>query len=296
MTTNEMKNQKSRVTAKVLALESPEKRIKMLAALKTAFVVLSVLYLVIAFVWMVYLGAFFMKANKEMKTLNTSIISLQEENASLKKALKESNEALVNISNNLAIKEKELTKAQQQISSRHNRIPIHKVETVSTEYNFKPYYYAMQATKYNKYFISEKDMSTILEWSNKYNLDPNLVIGVMWVESRFYPKAKSRTSSASGYGQFIRATGEWTHNYLLKRKEKYDHTVHPFNPDYSIPMICAYLNHLVKITKGDVKKVLIRYNGNELGKKYYELIDDYFSKVTSDVSLNSIETNIKNKL
>ena len=279
--------------AKLLALESPHKRIMMLAALKTTFVALTVVYTVLLIFGLVYVGNSYHKANKNIKALNHTVTILQAENNNLRKALDISNKEIVAISTSLAVKENELSKANQELNKIHRRIPIHRVETKNNKYDYRPYFYAMQSTKFNKHYLSEKDMTTVLEWSSKYGIDPNLVLGIMWVESRYYPKAKNKNSTASGYGQFIKSTGKWTHESLLKRKDKYDHTVHPFNPDDAIPMMCAYLNHLIKISKGDIRKVLIRYNGNELGKRYYELIDEYFARVSSNIDLDSIEKNIK---
>ena len=280
-------------SAKLLALDSPHKRIMMLAALKTTFVVLAVLYSVLLIFGLAYIGHSYHKTNKNVQALKQNIVVLQAENNNLRKALEISNKEIVDISTSLAVKENELDKANKELDKIHKRVPIHRVVTKNQNYDYRPYFYAMQSTKFNKHYLSEKDMTTVLEWSSKYGIDPNLVIGIMWVESRYYPKAKSKSSSASGYGQFIKSTGKWTHESLLKRKDKYDHTVHPFNPDDAIPMMCAYLNHLIKISKGDIRKVLIRYNGNELGKRYYELIDEYFARVSSNIDLDSIEKNIK---
>ena len=280
-------------SAKLLALNSPHKRIMMLAALKTTFVVLAVLYSILLIFGLSYIGHSYHKANKNVQALKQNIVVLQAENNNLRKALEISNKEIIDISTSLAVKENELDKANQELDKIHKRVPIHRVVTKNQNYVYRPYFYAMQSTKFNKHYLSEKDMTTVLEWSSKYGIDPNLVLGIMWVESRYYPKAKSKSSSASGYGQFIKSTGKWTHESLLKRKDKYDHTVHPFNPDDAIPMMCAYLNHLIKISKGDIRKVLIRYNGNELGKRYYELIDEYFARVSSNIDLDSIEKNIK---
>ena len=281
------------VASKLLALESPHKRLMMLAALKTTFVVLTVVYAILLIFGLSYLGISHHKNNKDIKALKHNITVLQAENNNLRKALDISNKEIVAISTTLAVKENELDKAQAEIDTLHKRVPIHRVATKNQKYDYRPYFYAMQSTKFNKYYLSEKDMTTVLDWSSKYGIDPNLVLGIMWVESRYYPKAKSKTSSASGYGQFIKSTGKWTHESLLKRKDKYDHKVHPFNPDNAIPMMCAYLDHLIKISKGDIRRVLIRYNGNELGKRYYELIDEYFARVSSNINLDSIEKNIK---
>lgn len=269
------------------------KRIAMVAALKTAFVVLAIIYSVAVIFTLAYLGNSYYKTNDKIKSLNESIRILKTENEKLKEKILISDNEISNISKTLAIKNNQLHEAKKEIDILNKRIPIHKVETKSNKYNFEPYFYAMQSTKFNKYYLSEKEMTTVMDWSYKYGIDPNLVLGIMWVESRYYPNAKSKSSTASGYGQFIKSTGKWTHEYLLKRKDEYNHNVYPFNPDYAIPMMCAYLDHLIKISKGDIRKVLIRYNGNELGAKYYQLIDDYFAKVSSDIDLDSIEKNIK---
>lgn len=159
--------------------------------------------------------------------------------------------------------------------------------------NYKPFSYAMHPSKYNVKSLSKGDIDLVLEYSKKYKIDPHLVVAVIWYESRFDTKTKSKYSSASGYGQFIKSTGKWVYNDLLKRKDTYDHEVHPFQAKNSIPMVYAYLDFLIKRNKGDIKKVLIRYNGGELGNKYHDDINTYFKNVNSGTDLEKIELQIK---
>lgn len=171
---------------------------------------------------------------------------------------------------------------------------IAKLETIpKVTNNYKPFTYAMKPSKYNVKSLSKGDIDLVLEYSKKYKIDPHLVIAVIWYESRFDTKTKSKYSSASGYGQFIKSTGKWVYNDLLKRKDTYDHEVHPFQAKNSIPMVYAYLDFLIKRNKGDIKKVLIRYNGGELGDKYHNDINKYFKNVNSGTDLEKIEVQIK---
>lgn len=299
-------NQKQSIVAKVLAVDTPKKRAMMLAALKTTFTVLTVVYSIITMACLFYLGKSYYDARKHAEYLKSEMILLQTKNINLENELKKSKEEIVILKDGLAKKENEIKKLTTTptktttkkrtttVAKTIDKVTIHKVETKNHNYNFSPYYYAMQETKFNRHFLSEKDMITVLDLSKKYKIDPNLVLGIIWVESRYIHNAKNKNSTASGYGQFIRSTGKWTYESLLKGKDKYNHKVHPFKPEVSIPMMYAYLDHLIKISKGDIKQVLIRYNGNELGKRYYEMIDDYFVSVSANTNLHIIEKNVKN--
>ncbi|MGL6099417.1 MAG: transglycosylase SLT domain-containing protein [Fusobacteriaceae bacterium] len=157
----------------------------------------------------------------------------------------------------------------------------------------KDYSYALKPSKYNTRYLSKGELDLLITYSKKYKVDPHLVIGVIWIESRFDPKAKSKKSSSSGYGQFIKSTGKWVYKDILKLPGKYDHRIHPMQPKNSIPMVCAYVGYLLKLTKGDVHKTLLYYNGGEIGVKYHKIIDNYLKKSKSGVTLAEITKETK---
>lgn len=109
-------------------------------------------------------------------------------------------------------------------------------------------------------------------WINKhsktYNLNPKLVKAVIKFESNMNPKARNPKSSAFGLSQFIRASGQWVYKELGYKN--YNHYKTP--PHIQIEMCCWYLNFLHKQYKGDKKKMLMAYNGFELGDLYWKKV------------------------
>ena len=109
-------------------------------------------------------------------------------------------------------------------------------------------------------------------WINKhsktYNLNPKLVKSIGLFESKLNPKARNKKSTATGAFQFIYSTGKWVYTELGYKN--YNHHNTPF--DIQIEMCCWYLNFLHKQYKGDKKKMLMAYNGFELGDLYWQRV------------------------
>ena len=100
-------------------------------------------------------------------------------------------------------------------------------------------------------------LRTVQYEATRARLDPQLVLGVIEVESAFRKYAGSR-AGARGYMQvmpfWVRLIGQPSHNLFHLRT----------NLAYG----CAILRHYLDIEKGDYWRALGRYNGS-LGKKGY---------------------------
>jgi soluble lytic murein transglycosylase-like protein len=100
-------------------------------------------------------------------------------------------------------------------------------------------------------------LRTVQYEATRARLDPQLVLGVIEVESAFRKYAVSR-AGARGYMQvmpfWVRLIGQPSHNLFHLRT----------NLAYG----CAILRHYLDIEKGDYWRALGRYNGS-LGKKGY---------------------------
>ncbi len=88
------------------------------------------------------------------------------------------------------------------------------------------------------------------------NLEPELVWAVMREESRFYPKAISR-SNAKGLMQFISSTWDWMAELLDESPAD------PFNPPDNIRYGAHYLQWLIDYFDGDLELVVPSYNGGQ---------------------------------
>jgi soluble lytic murein transglycosylase-like protein len=105
-------------------------------------------------------------------------------------------------------------------------------------------------------------LTTVQYEAKRAGLDPQLVLGVIDIESRFRKYAVSR-AGARGYMQVMpfwtKLIGTGEHNlFSLRTNLRYG---------------CVILRHYLDIERGDVARALARYNGS-LGKK-----SDYAAKV-----------------
>lgn len=103
-----------------------------------------------------------------------------------------------------------------------------------------------------------------------YGVDPDLILAIIWTESHFNPLAKNKSSSARGYGQFIKSTGNSIANQIPEI-QNYKHHIHAHDPYISIHMTIYYFNKLLNNNGGNVNKALKCYRGRN-DNKYFKLI------------------------
>lgn len=105
-------------------------------------------------------------------------------------------------------------------------------------------------------------------YSKQYDLDWKMVKAMMVVESNLNPKARNPKSSSYGVGQAIYSTNKWIHG-LLGYKD-FNHYKTPLQRQVEVS--CKYLSILNKQYKGNKKKMLMAYNGFELGDLYWKKV------------------------
>lgn len=113
----------------------------------------------------------------------------------------------------------------------------------------------------------------VLQHAEEYQLDPYLVLAVIWVESKFDPKATSRRD-ARGLMQITIGTGQWSAQILAI--EGYDNDS-LYDPQINIRIGCWYLNNLCNQFDGELDVVLAAYNGGS-GNVTEWLKDPRYSK------------------
>lgn len=85
----------------------------------------------------------------------------------------------------------------------------------------------------------------------EYGLDPNLLNGVIWVESKFNPKARNR-SGAKGLMQLMPKTGQAMARAIKRRHRPYD-------PEFSVHAGAKLLSILLNKFDGDEQLALFGY-------------------------------------
>ncbi len=88
--------------------------------------------------------------------------------------------------------------------------------------------------------------------ARSYSLEPSLINGIIWVESRFEPNARSK-SGARGLMQLMPATGR----ELAKRMGE---PARLSDPAFNVRAGSYYLYRMLQVFDGDTKLALAAYN------------------------------------
>lgn len=96
----------------------------------------------------------------------------------------------------------------------------------------------------------------VLQYAKEYNIEPSLVYGVIFTESRFRPAAVS-PKEAKGLMQISDGTGEWAAGHLDLSGYTSDSL---YEPKVNIQIGCWYLNKLYKQFDGNWDTALAAYN------------------------------------
>jgi hypothetical protein len=115
-------------------------------------------------------------------------------------------------------------------------------------------------------------------------VNPHLWFSLVELESGYNSKAKSKSSSASGWGQVIKGTAKWIYEDSL-HLGTYNHSTMGTDKRINATISINYLSDLVK--EYGVQKALIRYNGGELGQKYANIVSTKLEK-NSSLTLNKV--------
>lgn len=124
-----------------------------------------------------------------------------------------------------------------------------------------------------------------IEEMDKRGINPHLLTGVIYLESKGRRDCANSKSTARGYGQFIAGTGKWVYEQRFKRGT-YNHDM-AFDGYLNIEMCAEYLGYLMDKNNGSVMNTLLDYNGRELGSVYYNIVNNIIK--TSNIDLNQIE-------
>jgi len=132
-----------------------------------------------------------------------------------------------------------------------------------------------------KSFYPIKYESDIVKYSQRYNVDPFLVVAVIKAESNFNGKAVS-PRGAYGLMQIMPDTALWIAENMKLNDYKVENL---YDNEINIAMGCWYINNLNTEFNGDIDLVLAAYNGGR-GNVQKWLKDKEYS--TDGKKLNNI--------
>lgn len=119
----------------------------------------------------------------------------------------------------------------------------------------------------------------LVNLSYYYDIDPDLVLALIWCESNFNPLAKNRYSSASGYSQMIKSTALSCVKNIDNIKD-YNHKIHAFDPYINLHLMIYYISNCVYSSNGDIDKVLLSYRGCK-DSKYFRMVKERMNIIKS---------------
>lgn len=113
---------------------------------------------------------------------------------------------------------------------------------------------------------------SLCKWGEEYGVDVHLEASKIMAESTWNPNARSY-AGAVGLTQFIPSTGKrvYTTIYGAEAGAKFNANQLLGNPDLAIQMGMFHLKELIDRYGGDLRKVLIAYNGGGGAVRLYEI-------------------------
>jgi soluble lytic murein transglycosylase len=117
----------------------------------------------------------------------------------------------------------------------------------------------------------------VIEYSEKNNIDPNLVFAIIKAESNFNPRAVSH-KNARGLMQISEITGSWGAERVGIKNYNSEML---FDPEINIRIGCWYLGTLMNEYSGRVDLVIAAYNGGSGNVNRWLKDENYSSTGTS---------------
>lgn len=140
----------------------------------------------------------------------------------------------------------------------------------TTKQDVKLYNEYAYAIEYPGSDMTLSDIKMIVNISKEEKVNPHLWLSLVELESKFKSNARSNRSTASGWGQVLKGTGESLYEDQLKLGN-YNHASMGINKEINAKMSIHYLGELIN-TSGSIERALINYNGGELGEKYANIV------------------------
>ncbi len=123
------------------------------------------------------------------------------------------------------------------------------------------------------------------EIMKKENIDPNMLFGLVMVESRGVEKAQNPTSSARGFCQLIDTTAKSLYEKVLN-KGPYTHD-YAFNGYINLELGAKLISRNMREYKGNTYTTIQLYRGVTDARSYYASVDKFVSR--GGTSLRQIE-------
>lgn len=110
--------------------------------------------------------------------------------------------------------------------------------------------------------MDKSHLRALVDLCYKYEIDPDLALAIIYVESKYDPAAKNKQSSATGYGQLIKSTATAIAN-MIPEIESYNHSRDAYDPYINLHITIFYINRCIQSAGGNILNALRHYRGVE---------------------------------
>lgn len=147
--------------------------------------------------------------------------------------------------------------------------------TADEEYIIDKYSYVLYDTMNNRNDMTEELILYGYDLANKLHFNPDLLFGIIKVESEGKVDAVNTITGATGLGQLIDNTGEWICKDIIGID--YDPETTPYDPEANMLIVSTYLNYLYNKYNGSTMDVIKEYSGSTTFDGAYQ----YYMKVSN---------------
>ena len=216
------------------------------------------------------------------------LLTLNNSNTSTIEALEAENKELSDTTDDLISTTKELNDQLKELVSDNKALKKENKAYKKREELYNKYEYVIYDDGGNRTDMTYDEIKYAEELMEEKGYDPDLIFGIVMVESGGKRDSKNSESTATGYGQFLAGTGEFVYENLLQAGT-YSHN-YAYNGKTNLEMMATYLDYLIK-QKGSLFSAIKQYCGRDVDGTY-----SYIRRVNLAMSGYNTVENIATKV
>ena len=227
--------------------------------------------------------------NKEIVEENTTLRERISQANLVASSQRDSNDELMSIIDEMTEQQEQLVSDNKKLNKLNNKYLKQIKKFNKRSELFDKYEYAIIEDGYRT-DLTYDQIKTGEELMEEKGYDPNLLFGIIMVESSGTEDMTSTISTARGYGQILKGTGSFIYNTLMNKPDLYNHS-YAFDGALNITMMTEYLDYLIQSRDDDLYKAIQGYRGKTNVQPYIKGINNYINK--SGTSIAKIANEIK---
>ena len=235
---------------------------------RTAIIVASVSAVIITAIGGLSAYAYY-DMNSRLSEIQTTCDNLESEKNALDQSTQEQIESLMSEKEQLQSlveeKDSEIEELKEQQTETEPETEteaetINGVKTLSYDQVIDQYDYVMYDSTGSRNDMTEDLVYYGYDLATRFGFNPDLLFGIIMVESEGHANAYNSSTGATGLGQIISTTGSYICKTMMNCD--YDHSYSPYVPEINMSIIATYLEYLYKKYDGSTMDVIKEYSGS----------------------------------